>query len=245
MTPQNIDQAPAMALPSIPHCLVDVLPPLLDAYEAETANFEYAKNEIASGHEQLSEIDKWKKAARSVVGAANAEAVAILKKNGSTPKDALKAKVKQRLALEDIETFNAVAADVESDNKRWELKAHQAANAVRFTRDAARNASIAVLKEALIGRLPQEYFMLVELITEFADSGDSVEFNTDPIIKSPLEFALREVSFLVAAAIPANRHDFGLCAILPESPSGLDSFGKSPIQMQNLTEELARQEATQ
>lgn len=245
MTQQNIDQAQEVAQSSLPPCLAEVLPQLIVVLEKETASFKHAESEIFGRSERIAEVGKWIEAARSVADAANAESLAILKTVGSTPKDVLKAKAKQWGALEDIETFKSVIADVEIDQKQWKLKAHQAANAVRSASVAVRNAAIAELKEALPDVLPPELFMLLQLIIEHADSGDSTEFNTYPHIKTPLEFALREVSLIIRGAVPDNRRDFGMAAILPSLPSGMAVFGKSPLQMQKLVDELASQEGGQ
>jgi hypothetical protein len=243
MTQQSIDQALEVALHSLPSCLTEVLPQLHVVLDGETGSFEHAKSEIFGMDERIVEVGKWIKAARSVADAANAESLAILKTVGSTPKDVLKAKAKQRGALEDIETFKSVIADVEINKKHWELKAHQAANAVRSARDAVRNSAIASLKESLPGVLPPELFMLVQLIREIAASGDSTEFNTHPFIKTPLEFALREVSMIITGAVPDKLSDLGMSAILPPLPSCLSDFGKSPISMQKLADELAHEGA--
>ena len=245
MTTQNTNQAPEVALPSMPTCLEDVLPPLLAALDAETDNFERAKTEISENEERIAEAYKWIEVARAAADEANAESLAKLKTPGCTPKDVLKQKAKQRGALEDIETFKSVIADVEIEKKRGELKAHQAANAVRSARVKVRDSAIEALKKALADRLPPELFMLVELISEVASSGDSFEFNANPLINSPLEFGLHEVSFVIREAIPGNRHDFGLRMILPPSPSGMDTFGMSPIRTQLLANELQCQEVAQ
>lgn len=245
MTQQNTDQAQEVSQPSLPPCLAVVLPPLLVVLEAKTASFKHAESEIFGRNERIAEVGRWIEAARSVADTANAESLAILKTVGSTPKDVLKAKAKQRGALEDIETFKSVIADVESDIKHWELKAHQAAGAVRSAHDAVRDAAIARLNDAVIEGLPPELIMLVQLIAEVSRSGDSALFNVDPTVKTPLDFALREASIIILAAIRANLHDVGACAILPTLPPSLDLFGKSPMQIHRLTQELLHQGGAQ
>lgn len=244
MTPQKTDQAPEIVPCSLPTCLDEVLPPLLKELEAETARFEQAKSEMLALDERIAEVRTWITAARSAADDANAECLNILKVKGATPKDALKQKAKHRGALEDIETFNSVISDIETEKSRVEIEAIRAANAVRSVRDRARDDAIEALSCALPGKLPHELFMLVELLADRASSGDSVAFSVDPIF-DPLEFALNRVSTMISAAIPVRRHDLGLPECIPPAPSRLRHFYKSPIQMKKLVEEFASREISQ
>lgn len=244
MNPKNNDQAPEIVPCSLPTCLDEVLPPLLKELEAETARFEQAKSEMLALDERIAEVRTWITAARSAADDANAECLNILKVKGATPKDALKQKAKHRGALEDIETFNSVISDIENERSRVELAAIRAAGAVRSVRDITRNKAIEALSCALPSKLPPELFMLVELIADRANSGDSVSFNVDQIV-DPLEFALSRVSKTISAAIPVRRHDLGLPACIPPAPSRLGHFFKSPIQVQKLADELASREISQ
>lgn len=240
-TVQQENVVKAAAIAGLPEAIAESMKTLA----AHQLEFETALAEIRRHDEEISRFEKARDASKAAADEANAKIRSDYKAFGINAKEAIKLKVARNGHMEDAENFQALIDDIVTVRKSSELKAHKAAEAYKDARRMVRTAAAGFVESVLMQRLPAELFMFIELTAEIASLRESVLFNTDPTVHSPLDFALREVSALIHRGIKQRNPDAGTASILPAAPESIGGFGKSPLQMQALMNEVAAAEAVQ
>lgn len=235
-TPQKSD-ALCMML-SDPSFTAAIAGPLQELAKCQT-EFENAFAEFQMHGEEIAKFTKARDAAKAAAEEVNAKIRGEFKTFGISAKDAVKLQSARNGHLDDAENFQMLTDDITAVRLSSELAASIAAAACITARMLARSAAIKYLEEVLIQKLRPEYFMLIELTAEFANSGYSVDFNMDPTVRTSIEFSLREVSRLINLKTKERNLEQGSSLFLPPPPSSIGDFIKSPLEIKALAEKVA------
>ena len=205
-------------------------------------NFESAYEEVKNAQATIEKFGKAAEAAEAE-GKAFSSQIRDIYRNGGSEKDAVKFKVQQRQAFENAEIMRSLRHDGSKTLARAELNAHQAASSIKATHDSFLSALEKHLEERLAEVVPQDIWFYLDVVSCRAKRGLNITYNSRTDIHTSEDFAVREFGRIMNFANAARGKPFSVMDLLPPLPSGISGYGKSPIQMQKLRDEIDKIES--
>lgn len=212
--------------------------PFRQTLDSDAQAFDQARTDIEHAE---STIERFTKAAAT----ANAEALTFrdeiveLYRQGGTTKDAVKLKAKQRDALENAEIMASLITDGQIARTRAQLAASRAAADYVRHHHAAAIALEDHLTQTVIGTLPHNVWLLLDLIAGNARRGLSALYNARDDLFDPDSFARDRFAVLLAGGRPGNPPGLPVHTRIHVAPDGIARHLKTPLQYAALERELA------
>lgn len=210
----------------------------IEAMLAAQQAFENAMANLKRHDEEITKFAGARDAARQEADAVNAKIRGFFQSFGLSTRDAVKLKAARNGHLDDAENFQMLVDDLAAVRNSHELAAHEAAANYASLRRDARLAALRHLTGVLDAMVPEEFLLFAGLTAEEARLGYSVQFNSDPSVHEPIEFALRELNSLLRQMILGRPQLPNSSVLLPSLPDGLRQFVISPIRLKQLRDSL-------
>lgn len=210
--------------------------------DGDAQAFEQARTDIEQSEATIHRFTQ-------AVASANADALTLrdeiveLYRKGGTTKDAVKLKAKQRDALENAEIMASLVADGQIARAKAQLAASQAATDYVRHCNSASMALEEHLAQTVIDKLPDDLWLLIDLIANNAHRGLSALYNARDDLFDPDGFALDRFGLLLAAARPDKSPRLPAHTLIRVAPEGIAGHIQTPMERRGLERELAALQA--
>jgi hypothetical protein len=207
--------------------------------------FEQAIAETQTLDKRIAEFNAQIDASKMAADEVSKKIRAQYKSEGTGAREAVKLKAQRRANLEEVEDFQWIVQDATREKARAELPAICAANEYLVAADAVLRKADSYLESVLIESLPVELRMFIQIKVEVAQRGLSDLYGADPTVKTPIEFALRELANRLRVEFKSPNPAYGIGGFLPPYPESICSYKKSPLEIKKIKDELAALEGEQ